>query len=172
MKAQVYELTTPLNFGKYKNSSLLQIINSYQSRYLGYLIDTGNPLFILSPKAIKELERKGYFDNLYRSAPCDGGSIPVNMTKQEIIAFLNHRYEVFISSPDAYNQKILEIAKANFRRKREKEREADESEIEGSSEYDELDGPYEFGSSQDPVENHWLDCLPDDEADAAYWNTQ
>lgn len=34
------------------------------------------------------------------------------------------------------------------------------------------DEPVEWGSSRDPNENPWLDILPDDEAEDAYWNTQ
>jgi len=172
MKAQVYDLTTPFNFGKHKGRSLLQIINSYQSRYLGYLICTGNPLFILSPKARIELEEKGYFDDLYMSAYTGGGSIPVNMTRQEIIDTLTKKYEEFISNPEEYNQKILKEARESYYRKKEKERKVDEYEMKESHDDYELDGPYDLGSSQDPIENPWLEILPDDEADAAYWNTE
>jgi hypothetical protein len=171
MEAQIYDLTTPFNFGKYRGTKLIDLLKMGQSRYLGYLICTQNPLFILSPNARHQLERAGYFDNLDMSAPVDGGSVNVNMGKNEILEFLIRRYENYTENPSLYNQRINESAIEHFRQLREKEMNEIALETIDTLPPEGEDGPFEVGSSNDPYENPWRDILPDDEADVAYWNT-
>jgi len=171
MEAQVYDLTTPFHFGKYRGTKLIDLLKRGESRYLGYLIFTKNPWFILSPNARNLLERVEYFDNLCMSAPFDGGCIPVNMSKNEIVEFLKRRYEDYTKNPSLYNQRFNKSILKYFRQRREKE--MDESTLTTIDNFppEAEGGPFEVGSTNDPCENPWRDILPDDEADVAYWNT-
>jgi hypothetical protein len=107
MKPQIYNFETCFNFGKHKGRSLLKVINGYEERYIGYLIANDSPWFILDPETLNILEKNGFFDDLHRSAPVSGGSIPLSdfgIKKEDVLSQLKKRYADFIRDPNAYEK--------------------------------------------------------------------
>jgi|ERR1035437_4547049 hypothetical protein len=114
MKSQSYNLETRFNFGKHKGKSLREVINNYESKYIGHLIFYDFPWFILDPETMNFLDKEGFFDNLDMSFYGSGGSFPLNgivgFNKDYILKQLKKRYEEFIHDPATYEK----LAKERF----------------------------------------------------------
>lgn len=176
MKPQIYNFDTRFNFGKHKGRSLTDILRSYESKYIGDLIANDILWFILDIETMNFLEKNGFLDDLNMSANISGGSISlsdIGLKKEDVLNILKKRYDDFMRDPIAYEKLARENyqnylkGKESTHRKHSKE---SERQFEDNG-YEDKE-PIHFGSPQDPGENPWLDILPDDEADAAYWNTQ
>ena len=199
---QIFYLRTRFSFGKFLGKSLYEVISMGESNYISWLIAIKNPIFILHPETIEILNYHDFFNDLHISVNIRGEAIPLrdlNLSKEDIITYLKATYDEYIKDPIDYEKKVKRykhlppwdsgryfridgVNEANLRLLQE--------EYEGfffpyQNEYDgyigtyqdeymdfENDEPIEFGSSRDRNENPWLDILPDDEAEDAYWNTQ
>jgi hypothetical protein len=176
MEPKVYNFETPFDFGKHKGRTLRDVLKGRDGRYIGYLIGENILQFILDPTTMNELDKAGFFDDLEFPCYVSGGSIPLKdmgYEKEDIINEFKRRYDEFVKDPLAYEEVIKKRRKEFLNTKRNKERIENENEnnyqINDDNEYSE---PFQIGSSKDPSENPWLDILPDDEAETAYWNTQ
>jgi hypothetical protein len=176
MKPKIYNFDTPFDFGKHNGRSLRDVLKCRDGRYIGYLIADNVLQFVLDPNTMNELENAGFFDDLEYPYYGGGGSIPLRdmgYKKEDILNELKSRYEEFNKDPIAYEEVIKNRRREFLNSKRNKERAENEdnsnSKINDDFEFKE---PIQFGSSQGPSENPWLDILPDDEAETAYWNTE
>lgn len=175
MKPQIYNFDTKFDFGKHNGKPLRDVLNR-DGRYIGYLIGDNVLQFVLDPATMNELEKAGFFDDLEYPYYGSGGSIPLKdmgYKKEDIINEFKRRYEDFNKDPEAYEELIKSRYREFLKAKRSKERAEpeDNSNYNINDDYDYKE-PIQFGSSKDPSENPWLDILPDDEAETAYWNTE
>jgi hypothetical protein len=111
MIPQIYTLDTKFNFGKFKGITLKEVIEGYESRYIGYLILNDVLWFILNPKTLEFLEKEGFFDNLDVSFYCSGGAIGANeagLTKRDIMNLMKKRFEDYNVDPDGYTKRAEE----------------------------------------------------------------
>lgn len=175
MKPQIYNFDTKFDFGKYKGRTLQNIIEARDSKYIGYLLVDNVRQFIFDPETMDQLEKVRFFDDLEYPYYGSGGCIPLKdmgYSKEDILNEFKKRYEEFTKDPAAYEEAIrrnrqdyLSKKMATFNKNTESH-----NDLQINDEYDYKD-PIHIGSSTDPSENPWLDILPDDEAEAAYWNT-
>lgn len=175
MKTKVYNFNTPFDFGKHNGRTLGDILKGRDGRYIGYLIGDNVLQFILDPTTINELDKVGFFDDLEYPCYVSGGSIPLKdmgYKKEDILNEFKRRYEEFNKDPIAYEEVIKNRRREYLKEKRDKERAetGDNVNYQINDDY-EYREPIQFGSSKDPSENPWLDILPEDEAETAYWNT-
>jgi len=85
----------------------MEVIQCYESRYIGYLIFNDVPWFILDPDTVKFLEKEGFFDDLDMSYYGSGGSLSLNgigFKKEDILNHLRKRYDDYTSDPVAYER--------------------------------------------------------------------
>lgn len=172
MKAQIYTLKTEFNFGKYKGKTLSSILKNEGYYYLGWLLINNIPTFILDPETIKILDRNSFFENLPLFS--DHGatytlSSMVNFTKEDLLSGQRKLYEKFQRDPVAY-QNLIDNSLAEYKRKRDIEKKIEEDFIPDFSNVD-FSNIQVIGSHLNPNENPWSEFLSDDEASAAYWNT-
>lgn len=111
MKTQVYNLHTKFNFGKHKGKSLLEVIESGESRYIGYLVIHNVLWFVLHPDTIMILDKRIFFDNLIISDYGLGGAAIVAIEKEDILSGLKKNFDDYNKNPIAYEEIAIRDAK-------------------------------------------------------------
>ncbi|PZX09659.1 hypothetical protein LX69_03532 [Breznakibacter xylanolyticus] len=110
MHTQVYHLNTSLNFGKHAGKTIVDLLESGESRYIGYLIFNNIKRFILHPDTIKKLNLQGFFDDMPISCYCNGGMLSTNQfegfSKSDILESLNNKYQEYIFNPQKYEESV------------------------------------------------------------------
>jgi hypothetical protein len=174
MKTQIYNFETRFNFGKHIGKSLLELIQKGYSPYIAYLIYHDVLCFILDPETMYTLDKKKFFDNLEMAVIESGGTLPMKdlgFSKEIIIEQLMKNYNDFVRDPNEYEKNVTQNRQRFIERKKYEEMKEEDEALKSQINFDEIKGPFHYGSSADPNENQWLGILPDDEAEEAYWNT-
>jgi len=129
-------------------------------------------LFILDPETIKFLDKNNFFENLPLYSNHGGTytlSNILNFTKEDLLSVQRKNYEEYQRDPYSYQKKINEST-AEYYRKKEEQKAAEEEFIPDYSNVD-FDNIRDVDSPLNSSVNPWMDCLSDDEATTAYWNT-